>query len=378
FNLAYILIVPFQLLVLGPVMDSFMQSTFHVSFGASGWAIWAVVFAVVIFILTYVGIKISADLGVIFGAIEIIVFVALSISLIISAGSQNTAAIFTPNFSQQPGLGGWQGILFGMIFTVLAFAGFESAAPLAEESRNPRKTVSRAILLATICIGAFYILCSYAGVVGWGVTKIGNYGQNSDPWGTMASRVWGPWQILVILAILNSALANSNAGVNAATRVLYAMGRTGTLPRMLARLNGFSAPGVAIILTMVIAVVAALAAGFAFTPLGGFAFLGAVLSVPIILVYMLTCLSVPFYYRRERPQEWNILRHIVVPVIPLLVLACVLVFQFVPLPAAPLLYVGPIVAVWLILGIIIVIVLSQRAPALLSEGQKIYTGEGEE
>lgn len=378
FNLAYILIVPFQLLVLGPVMDSFMQNTFHVSFGASGWAIWAVIFAVVVFILTYVGIKISADLGVVLGAIEIVVFVALSAFLIISAGGQNTFAVFTPAFSQQSNLGGWQGILFGMIFTVLAFAGFESAAPLAEESRNPQKTVSRAIILAVVCIGAFYIFCSYAGVVGWGVTKIGDYSHNADPWGTMASRVWGPWQILVILAILNSALANSNSGVNAATRVLYAMGRTRTLPRILARLNQFGAPGVAIILTMIVAVVVALAAGFAFTPSSGFAFLGTVLSLPIIIVYMLTCLSVPFYYWRERRSEWNIWRHIVVPVLPLLVLACVLVFQFVPLPAAPLVYAGPIAAVWLILGIIIVVVLSRRAPELLSEGQKIYTGEAEE
>jgi amino acid transporter len=375
FNLAYLLIVPFQLLVLGPVMDSFMQSTFHVSLGSSGWAIWAAVFAVVIFVLTYLGIKVSADLGVVLGAIEIVVFVALSAFLIISAGSQNTVAVFTPTFSRQPGLGGWQGVLFGMIFTVLAFAGFESAAPLAEESRNPRKTVSRAIILAVICIGAFYILCSYAGVVAWGTAKIGTYSQDPNPWGTMAARVWGPWQILVILAILNSALANSNAGVNAATRVLYAMGRTRTLPPVLARVNRFGAPSVATILTMVVAIVVALASGFAFTPGSGFAFLGTVLSLPIIIVYMLTCLSVPFYYWRERKSEWSIWRHIVVPVVPLLVLAVVLVFQFVPLPAAPLVYAGPIAAAWLVIGIVVVFVLS---PIRLSEGQKIYTGEAEE
>ena len=41
-----------------------------------------------------------------------------------------------------------------MIFVFLAFAGFESSAPLAEEAHNPRRTVPRAILLATVLIGA--------------------------------------------------------------------------------------------------------------------------------------------------------------------------------------------------------------------------------
>ena len=36
----------------------------------------------------------------------------------------------------------------------IAFGGFEGAAPLAEEARNPRRTIQRAVLLATLLIGA--------------------------------------------------------------------------------------------------------------------------------------------------------------------------------------------------------------------------------
>src|SRR5437764_14539665 len=67
FSLTYLLIVPLQLLVLGSVMDNFVQQYFHLSFGASGWAVWAMVFAVIIFGLTYFGIKISADTSVVLG-----------------------------------------------------------------------------------------------------------------------------------------------------------------------------------------------------------------------------------------------------------------------------------------------------------------------
>src|SRR5213080_2335550 len=107
FGLTYLLIVPLQLLVLGPVMDSFAQQYFHLSFGANGWAIWAMIFAVIIFGLTYFGIKISADASVILGAIEIVIFVLLSIWLIATAGSGNTAATFNPASSLETGLGGW-------------------------------------------------------------------------------------------------------------------------------------------------------------------------------------------------------------------------------------------------------------------------------
>ena len=191
FNLAYLLIVPFQLLVLGPVADQFANTYLGIHMGANGWMVWAALFAVVIFLLTYFGIRISANAGVILGCIEIAVFVLLSIWLIFAPGSQNTSAAFSPSSSLQSGLGGWQGVLVGMLFVFTAFAGFESSAPLAEESHNPRRTVPRAVLLSTILIGLFYILCSYAGVAGWGIGKLTGYLSDPDPWATMAGRVWG-------------------------------------------------------------------------------------------------------------------------------------------------------------------------------------------
>ena len=84
-------------------------------------------------------------------------------------------------------LGSWQGILHGMIFAFLAFIGFESSAPLAEEAINPRRTVPRAIVLAAVSIGIFYVFCSYAGVVGWGINNLATYSSDPNPWGTMAT-----------------------------------------------------------------------------------------------------------------------------------------------------------------------------------------------
>ncbi len=379
FSLTYLLIVPLQLLVLGPVMDSAVNQYFHLSFGAAGWIVWAMVFAVIVFGITYFGIKISADTSVVLGAIEIGIFVLLSIWLIVTAGSGNTAATFNPASSIETGLGGWQGILHGMIFAFLAFAGFESSAPLAEEALNPRRTVPRAILLAVISIGVFYVFCSYAGVVGWGFNNIAKYPLDPNPWGTMANRVWGAFSFIAIFAILNSALANANAGVNAASRVLYAMGRTDTLPAPLAHINArFRTPDLAIIFTMIVGVVFTLWPGIVYGPIVAFGLLGTIITILILLVYMAVCLSVPFFYRRERSGEFSIPRHVILPAVPFVILIFPIVAQFYPAPSPPYNLAGPICAAWLVLGVIIVIILNIRAPAALARSGKVYLEESGE
>lgn len=378
FSLAYLLIVPFQLLVLGPVADQFATTYLHLSMGANGWIVWAGIFTVVIFLLTYFGIKISADVGVILGCIEIGVFVLLSVWLIFAPGSQNTAAAFNPASSLQGGLGGWQGVFVGMLFVFTAFAGFESSAPLAEESHNPRRTVPRAILLSTVLIGLFYILCSYAGIAGWNIGKLGTFLNDADPWATMAGRVWGGLSFIVILTILNSALANSNAGVNAITRTLYAMGRTRTLPPLLAHLNRHKVPDVALFLALVVALGSALWAGLALGAFpGGFIFIGTILTFPILIVYVATCVSVFFFYLREHRAEFNIIRHILVPLIPVIVLGFVIYFQFTSLtpPYNQAIY---IVIGWFALGLIVVILLSLFAPKALAQTNRVYAEENVE
>lgn len=378
FSLTYLLIVPLQLLVLGPVADGFATTYLHLSLGPNGWAIWAMIFAALVFGLTFFGIKVSADTDVILGSIEIGVFVLLSIWLIVTAGSNNTAATFNPASSLESGavLGPFQGILHGMIFAFLAFAGFESSAPLAEEAHNPRRTVPRAIFLATIIIGVFYVFCSYAGVVGWGINKLSDYTANPNPWAAMASRVWGIWAFVAILAILNSALANANAGVNAASRVLYAMGRAGTYPQPLAHISQrWRTPDLAIIFTVIVGVALTLWPGFVYGPQMAFALEGTIITILILLVYMATCLSVPFFYLREHRAEFNALRHLILPLIPFIVLIFPILAQFIPAPPAPLNLAGPICAAWFVLGLVVVIVLSVSRPQALARSSKLYLEE---
>nr|BBH93626.1 amino acid transporter [Thermogemmatispora argillosa] len=368
FDLAYLLIVPLQLLVLVQVANSLLP----LGDSSWSWVIWAVIFAVVIFLLTYFGIKVSADVGVVLGCIEIGVFLLLALWLIADAGSRNTLAAFNPASSMLSGFSGWQGVMLGMIFAVLAFGGYESAAPLAEETRNPRRIVPLAIVLAALLIGLFYVLCSYAAVVGWGPDRMSSYASNPNPWGEMAKRVWGGFSIIVDLAILNSALANSNAGVNAVSRVLYAMGRVRALPGVLAHLNRFASPDVAIIFTMVVGLVLTVALGLAFGLSNAFAFIGTIIALPFIVVYLATCVAVPVFYLREHRSEFNLFRHILLPLIPAVVLLIVLWFQATQQYTPPVSWAFPLATAWLVIGIIIALVLRFLAPEVLKSSSKVY------
>ena len=71
------------------------------------------------------------------------------------------------------------------------------------------------------------------------------------------------------------------------------------------------------------------------------------------------------------------MQHVLLPAVPFVLLAIVIYFQFEPLPPAPFNLVGPINAVWLVLGIIIVVVLNMRDPEVLKQGSKLFVA-GEE
>jgi amino acid transporter len=375
FSLSYVLVVPLVLLVLGPLADDFAGQHFHLAFG---WIGWAVVIGVLPLALTLFGVKLSSDSSVILGAIEIVIFLALSIWLIVTRDHPPIQATFSPKGSLEAGLAGWQGLLHGMIFAFLAFAGFESSAPLAEEAREPRRTVPRAIVLATLSIGLFYCFCSYAAVVGWGANRIASFATDPNPWGTMAKQAWGARSVIIIFAILNSGLGNAVAGINAASRSLFAMSRAGTLPRRLAHVNQrYRTPDIAILATAIIGTLLTVWLGSLYGPSTAFALVGTMVTILILIVYVATCLSVPLFYYREHRSEFRIGRHILLPLVPTVALVFPIWAQFSPAPAPPINLAGPVCGVWVLIGVVIVVILRRRAPqTLAASGQLIMDEPG--
>jgi amino acid transporter len=339
-----------------------------------GWAWWVLIAAAIVFFLTYRDVRLSTRAGVVLGVFEIAVFAALAIWMILSnAGSLDFQA-FNPE-NKNPDIGSdFSGIFKGMIFGILAFIGFEAAAPLGEEARHPRWAIPRAVVLSAFLIGLFYVLCSYAWVYGAGFDNfLTQATENADPWRALGKTFWHAGWVVIFIAILNSAIANANAGVNAATRVLYAMGRNGAMPSPLARTHPVHrTPHVAIVFNVVGGVILALLFGWKWGPLPAFATIATAITVVVILLYIAVCLGSIWYYWRDRRSEFNPLLHLVFPLLGAAAFAFPLYYQFKDWPDNPLGYGNWIAIGWIAAGLIITAFLAAARPQALRNSDRVF------
>jgi len=339
------------------------------------WWIWTLLAAGVVFYLTYRDVRLSTQAGVILGIFEIAVFTALALWMIFSNGG--TLQEFNPTHAPE---GTLSGLFKGMVFAILAFIGFEAAAPLGEEARRPRWTIPRAVVGSAFVIGIFYVICTYAWVAGTGFTGfVQATGAEADPWRHLAKVFWGGGWVLVFLAIANSAIANANAGVNAATRVIYAMARNGALPRALAHTHPVHrTPDVATMAVSGFGVVIALLMGWKWDPLTAFVIIATAVTIVVIVVYMLVCLSCTVYYATQRRDEFNILLHGVVPALGILAFVGPLYYQYFPLPGYPTRIANWVAIAWLVGGVVVTIWMSMNRRQALLNAEKIWVPDDDE
>jgi amino acid transporter len=341
------------------------------------WLPLAVICGLAVWLLVYRGITISTRVGVALGVIEIAIFLVISLLLIINAGARNTASVFIP------GEAGLLPALQGMVFCLLAFVGFEAAAPLAEETRDPRRNIRRAVLLSAVLIGLFYVFNYYAATVYFGPENMSGFltAHEGDPWGGMANEVLpGIGALLITFAILNSSLANANAGANASTRAIFALGRARILPAALAEVHPtYRTPVNAVHLQGILAIVLAVVLGLLFGrydlggPLTTYIFIGYILGLLFAGMYIALNIAAIGYYLGERRDEFNPLKHVVVPIVGVILLipaflgvvgGVTIPILNVPIPplTAPIDVVPLLVAIWMVIGIVLYFVLRSSRP----------------
>ena len=379
FMLAEPLVAPLLFLIFGNVISANLNA--HFGTPTWLWAPLALAAAALVWYLTYRGIRLSTGTGVGLGVFEIAVFVLVAIVLIVTAGDRNTGSVFTA----PDGLGK---VFPGMIYAILAFIGFEAAAPLGEEARDPKRTIPAAVILSCLLIGLFYVFTTYAATVYFGPSKMADPKagfltlNGGDPWTGMAFQLSPLLGILVILAVANSAIANANAGANAATRVGYALGRIGLLPGALARVHPVHhTPSVAVHVQAILGAVLAVGLGLALGgPVNAFALLATTVTIIVICIYILTNVSNIVFHLREQRDEFNVLLNLVVPVLGVLVflpaLLAALGIDFAGLGISKLLppsSAAPIIdAAWLVLGVAALIYFQLRAPGRVQETGAVF------
>jgi amino acid transporter len=280
-----------------------------------------------------------------------------------NGGAQGvTLAPFNPGNS----LKGLSGIGIGLLWGILNFVGFESAATLGEETRDPRRSIPIALFTAVTVIGIYFVLAAWVVAIGFRKSHTAALVSDSTPWSTLANRYWGSnlsW--ILSITVLNSIFANIISGSNAAVRVLFSMGREGIFTRALGRTSGLGTPIVALSFYAVFSLVLCLIGGVWWGPFGAYAFYGTILGLGMLIVYILLNLALIMFYRREHPSEFNPIRHGVLPIVASALMLLPIGGLLYPVPAFPNNMVPYIMVAWIIIGFVYLAVVVNRRPDIL-------------
>jgi amino acid transporter len=379
YTLVALLIPPLVLLQLGFTI----ASTFHgewSGYPANLWWPWTLGGALVVAVAGFYGVRTSAGLGTILGAFEIGVFVVLAVFFVVHAGSHNTAKVFGTTYTPAA-FRGAKGIIAGSVYSILAFGGFEGAAALAEEAKDPRRTIRRAVLGATLGIGLLYVFTTYAVDVAFGPSRFATFSTSgAASWVGYSRSLYGVFWVFVFLAIVNSTIANANAGVNVSTRVGYAMGRIGVFPYWFARLNPrHSSPDIGIVIATLFTIAITLGLGFGYDPNTAFAMIGTAAVIILAATYIIVSAACMGFFLRHRREDFHPVAHILVPILSIVAFipawlsaAGLPVFSFISKLPAPISYAGPAVAVWMLLGILGLVFLYMRHPGRVAEVSRVH------
>jgi amino acid transporter len=247
-----------------------------------------------------------------------------------------------------------------VVFTVQGLTGWEASAPLAEETKDPKRNVPLSVMLSIAGIGTFLV------IVFWGV--ITGFGNDAEAVATspvlpalaLAHRVWGDLDFIVLFAFLNSVAAVCIACANVGTRMWYSMARSGSFPKALATVHPkHKTPTNAILLQMALNIGAGLVGGIIWgADISFFLLVGLVLVLAVTVAYLMANLAVFLFYWREKRDEFNWILHFVFPVVSSGILIFAIYKSF---PAASPFDLAPFIdGGWFLVGVVILIVLRMR------------------
>jgi amino acid transporter len=221
--------------------------------------VWDGIFTILLFVVLYFGVKISTRVQLTLALVSIAVVLFFFITVIIDLGGDND---FGKAFEPSPSPDGFTGILFGVLYGVLIFVGFETAANLAEETADPKRSIPRAVLGAVVIVSVFYLIAAYVEVAGFGFDLAvitspevagGPLFALGAPGSSSGSEFW--LKILLLVVLLDMLAVYVGAAV-ASTRGTFALARDRRLPAALATVSKkYGTPAGAIILLMVVQVV---------------------------------------------------------------------------------------------------------------------------
>ncbi len=374
--MGYALLVPGLMTAFGSFASAALKAEFGVD--VKWWVLSLAALAIVLGLsIRSIKASVQLDLALLVG--EVIIFTILLVIAIVTSHGGNSIELYNPS---SRGGGGISGVGLGMVFGILSFLGFDAAATLGEETRNPRRNVPLAVAGALIGVGVFYVFATYGLSAGYGIAdpaKLAAFAKDSSPISTLAqdkaSWIAGLVDIAGSVGIFSCFLACHNATV----RIVFSLGRDRVLPGWVGDVHQrYFSPAKAILLqtAFTAAIGFGLAAWIGPGATGAYGFSGALATVATILVWILGSVALMRYYWR-RPDR-NLLTHGLVPVLAALVLIYPIYTVAKPGQAWPYNLVPYLVLAWIVLGALVWAALRARHPERIASLGAVFEEEADE
>ncbi len=129
-------------------------------------------------------------------------------------------------------------LVSALLIGVFIYWGWESAVNLTEETRDSARAPGLAAVLSTVILLVLYVGVSMAVVAYAGLETLAEYDDDDAIFAALGADVLGsPWDKIVILAIVTSAIASTQTTIIPSSRTSFSMGRQSALPHAFAAVH---------------------------------------------------------------------------------------------------------------------------------------------
>jgi amino acid transporter len=300
-------------------------------------------------------IRISSRIGL---TLEVISVSIITIVLVITLAHYSFKPDTTQITLQGSNFGGVTGAI---VFGIFSFVGFESAASLGKETKNPKIIIPRAILWTAISSGIFFTISAYIITQGFGDNATA-LGSSAAPIGDITSH-FSKWMTApVYFGATVSSFACALASINAFGRMLFSLGRYQFVHNSMGLVHKKQhTPFVA--LTFGVAINFIVCAIFANqTETNTYGWYGTLASFGFIIVYLLCSIAAPVLLKRTGELKPS---HVVFGVLGVVFMLFALYGSVYPIPAAPYDYLPYGFAAYMLLGFAWFSFIKRRSPQIL-------------
>jgi amino acid transporter len=295
----------------------------------------------------------------------------VSVIAIIKHGGHLSAMPFEPSHINN----GFSGLAAGFPLAIYLFIGWENSAALAEETNNPRRNVPRAVYMSVALMLVGYVLYAYATATGFAydVTKLN---AALIPFINVSHDIAGWLAVFAWIAGLTSTLGVLISAVNSQARLIFNAGREGLLPGWLGKVHPtrrtpvnamFTFVGIAGLIILVWALLHLIGGAKQSGEMNALNFFvdsSTMGTILVLFVYLAANVALPFYYRKYRPQEFNVLKHAVLPALGVIAVGVPMYYLVKPGQAAPLDWFPYAALGVIVVSVIYSIFMSRRDPGL--------------